>query len=138
MHWALAFSGEPDRGKPVALDQKTHDDFIKLGVPAHALPEIIEEEEHFLPVPPDIWDSLGHFLALQTQWRLAVGLGGAVYLGFDYAGVAGLLKVMKVKKANRVMKDIQVMEQAALPILNGNAPSPEDRIWPIVEPEGDA
>ena len=40
------------------------------------------------------------------------------YLGFDYSGVAALLRIKRVKHAPRVFADLQLMERAALAVLN--------------------
>lgn len=85
-----------------------------------------EAESAVHHVSRHIWDSVVLFLSLQTQWRIGIGFGGHVYQGFDYAGVAAFLQVTKVKKKKRVMKDLQIMEAAALPVLNGSSPEPED------------
>lgn len=124
-HWAHAFTGKSDRGKAATLDKKTRDDFAKFGVKSSALP-VVQDETEICLVPSGIWDSLTFFLSLQTQWRIGIGFGGVAYLGFDYAGVAALMKVTKMKGKAKLMRDIQIMEQAALPILNGVTPEADE------------
>ncbi len=56
-------------------------------------------------------------MSLQTQWRIAP-MGG--YLGLDYPGVAAALgTVVRARsRRRRLFLDLQVMERAALPLLN--------------------
>ena len=70
-------------------------------------------------------DSVGAFIACETQWRVA-GVGmGAVWLGLDYAAVAAWLRVKRfgLSRAAALMDDLIIMERAALPVLN----APRDR-----------
>ncbi|MCL2310083.1 MAG: DUF1799 domain-containing protein [Proteobacteria bacterium] len=53
-----------------------------------------------------------------TQWRQAVGMGGIVWLGFDYSGVKTFLEMAAVDHREKVFLQLQLMEAAALPILN--------------------
>lgn len=74
-----------------------------------------DDGEPSFAVWPENVHTLGLFRACHTQWR--VGAMGGV-LGLDYAGVEVVLRMMRVKKRNQVFGDLQVMEAAALPILN--------------------
>ncbi|MDR0251082.1 MAG: DUF1799 domain-containing protein [Burkholderiales bacterium] len=58
------------------------------------------------------------FLDLGTQWRQAVGMGGMVWLGFDYGGVKTYLDMAGVEDHEKVFLQLQLMEAAALPTLN--------------------
>lgn len=64
------------------------------------------------------------FVDCGTQWRLAAGMAGAVWLGLDYAGVAALMQMRRVPPARRaaLLADLQVMELAALAVLNATRP----------------
>lgn len=59
-------------------------------------------------------------MGLKTQWRYLAGMGGAVCLGLDYPAVAATLtlQVFKKRERRRIFSGLQVMEEAALPILN--------------------
>lgn len=65
-----------------------------------------------------VWDA---WLALETQWRMAVGAGGAAWLGLDYAAIPGVLKLLGVRKGDRsrVFAGLREMEAVALPVRNG-------------------
>lgn len=88
------------------------------------------EAETGNPVEPDgssfeIWeenvDSAGLFFALSTQWRVIAGRAGLIHLGLDYAAVRALIALefdASAKKARRLMRDVMIMEQEALPLLN--------------------
>lgn len=73
----------------------------------------------------DNWESVMFFLECGTQWRVAAGLGGLVWLGLDYAGVAALMHMRRVPPARRgaLLADLQIMELAALAALNARPPA---------------
>jgi hypothetical protein len=79
-----------------------------------------EAEAMQFGVHADNWKLLGVFLALQTQWRVAVGLTGMVYLGLDYAAVPAALALLGIPKAQHreAFAGVRLMEAAALPIRN--------------------
>lgn len=60
------------------------------------------------------------FAACGTQWRILSGPGGILHLGLDYPGVDVVLRRLAPDDADpdQIFADIQVMEAAALPILN--------------------
>ena len=55
---------------------------------------------------------------MATQWRVAVGMGGAVYLGLDYSAVCALMQLLDLPKPAELFADLQAMESAALRELN--------------------
>jgi hypothetical protein len=60
------------------------------------------------------WPVVEMFLRLQTQWRTTMnGL-----LGLDYGAVAWLLRLYEVEDPRALLEDLQVMEAAALLIIN--------------------
>lgn len=67
---------------------------------------------------PECWESVQLFRALQTQWRVIVGMGGAMWQGLDYSAVWGLLRGAQIPNPDEVFADLQVMEAAAIPVLN--------------------
>ena len=73
-------------------------------------------DEAFEVLPPNA-DALDAWLTCQTQWRVAVGMGGMVWLGLDYSAVDVVLRRMKLADPDAVMADLQVMEGAALKVL---------------------
>lgn len=87
------------------------------------LAEIARLEAHAAPdceVHRDAWRAVLAFLALQTQWRVQLALGGVLWLGLDYAGVRAWLELQghAPRTARALLADLQVMERAALPVLN--------------------
>lgn len=65
---------------------------------------------------PENWDTLLLFLALATQWRIG-GMGG--FLGLDYSAVESTLRLMGLwRRRAELFSGLQVMERAALPVLN--------------------
>lgn len=63
------------------------------------------------------WPALGVFLACATQWRVAAGFGAMAMLGLDYPAVEVVMRQRSVADP-AVFADVQVMEAAALPVLN--------------------
>lgn len=79
-------------------------------------PEIMEEEE-FDPVAECNWDSLMAFLACDTQWRVSgVGIASLVWIGLDYTACDIVFR--RRNFSDDLWGDVQIMEEAALPILN--------------------
>ena len=84
---------------------------------------VIEDHAAAAPVPeafevlPPNADALDAWLSCQTQWRVAAGMGGMVWLGLDYSAVDVVLRRMKLADPDAVMADLQVMEGAALKVL---------------------
>jgi hypothetical protein len=60
---------------------------------------------------PENWDATQIFLRCQTQWR-AAGMGGV--MGLDYAAVAWVLRLYKIKDQRAVLEDLQVMEATVI------------------------
>lgn len=54
------------------------------------------------------------FLRVQTQWRTT--MNGV--LGLDYGAVAWLLRLYEVGDPRALLEDLQVMEAAAMMVLN--------------------
>jgi hypothetical protein len=73
-----------------------------------------DADEDFAVWPENV-RTLQLFLACSTQWRY--GATGGV-IGLDYSGVEALLRLRGVRHRRRVFTDLQVMEMAALPLLN--------------------
>lgn len=59
------------------------------------------------------------FIGLRTQWRVIAGFAGERYQGLDYPAVESYLRTMKIKRQKRVMKELQIMERAALEEMRG-------------------
>lgn len=77
-----------------------------------ALPEL--EPEGDFEVWEENWPAVEMFVRAQTQWRTSMsGL-----IGLDYGAVAWLLRLYAVKNQRALLEDLQVMEVAALAIIN--------------------
>lgn len=81
-----------------------------------------DDDDGTFEVEPENWDALLVFLGCQTQWqREFAGMDGTlIWKGLNYQGVAVVIQMQghKGQKAQGIFRDVQVMEQAALPILN--------------------
>lgn len=86
-------------------------DAAALGV---ALPE--QPAEAF-EVWEENWPVVEMFLRCQTQWRTT--MNGV--LGLDYGAVAWLLRLYEVEDQRALLEDLQVMEAAAMAVLNREA-----------------
>ena len=54
------------------------------------------------------------FLRLQTQWRTSM----SGVLGLDYVAVEWMLRLYEVEDQRSMLEDLQVMEGAALTLIN--------------------
>ena len=78
---------------------------------------------------PENWASLALFCSLQTQWSVAIGMGGGGRIGLRYEALYPLLdRAADGDKAewSQLFADVQAMEQAAFlwtGVLSGAAPA---------------
>lgn len=63
---------------------------------------------------PDNWPAVEVFLRCQTQWRTTM----TGVCGLDYSAVEWLFRLYGVKDQPAVLEGLQVMEAAAIKILN--------------------
>ena len=110
--WAHLVRGTEDGTRPVGIDAELAADFAAMGVTVAAdrCPD-----DGVIEVDQRNWDSVRAFLGCQTQWRVAIGFAGAVWLGLDYAAAEIVLRMIG---GGATLADLQAMEMAALPILN--------------------
>lgn len=57
------------------------------------------------------------WMACQTQWRVAAGMGGMAWLGLDYTAVDVILRRTKVANDDEVFADLMEMEAEALDVF---------------------
>jgi Phage related hypothetical protein (DUF1799) len=60
------------------------------------------------------WAVVAMFLRLQTQWRTSM----SGVLGLDYVAVEWMLRLYEVEDQRSMLEDLQVMEGAALTLIN--------------------
>ena len=110
-HWAAGSRGNGG-GKDEAAD-----DLRFYGATDEAIEELLgnDDDSDVFEVWPENQRPLELFLACRTQWR--VGPFGGV-LGLDYQGVAAVFRMKHVKDQEAMLGDLQVMEAAAIPLLN--------------------
>ena len=82
----------------------------KMGLPSDLIADAegVADQEVF----PDVWPALDMLIDMQTQWR--VGAAGAT--GMDYTALETLMRVKRVKAADRadLLGDVRRMESAVL------------------------
>lgn len=77
------------------------------------------EAEDYLPdieVSPATLKAYEVFVDLETQWR-DTGMNGFVS-GLDYSALPFVLKCHNVEQDQQILRDIRVMEAAALKVIN--------------------
>lgn len=72
------------------------------------------------------WPVVQLFLACQSQWRMAVGLSGMVWLGLDYPGVDVVMRRRRMTRTNSAFEALQAMEFAALRVLQRQRPKSDE------------
>lgn len=78
---------------------------------------MVEEDCH-------VWHKNRHalrlFIRCSSQWKLSIGMAGAIYTGLDYQGVDVALRRsgLSPKKQDQVFADLQFIEQGALEEVN--------------------
>lgn len=76
------------------------------------------EDEDVVAVWDINWRSLLAFLALETQWRVAAGFAGLLWLGIDYAAAAPIIRRRNARSGRRLLADLRVMEREALTVFH--------------------
>jgi hypothetical protein len=79
-----------------------------------------EPEEDVFHVWPEHVEAVELFCALATQWRVAAGFGGVMFLGLHYPAVESAMRLRGVKPKDRarLFAELRVMEAAAAAELN--------------------
>lgn len=85
------------------------------GIPLELLRDPGEDQE-------GIWEehleALECFLAVQTQWRVAVGMRGAVYQGLDYGACESGLRLAGHDPDPALWAEVRLIEDGAKQVLN--------------------
>ena len=89
---------------------ETADDAAVFGISLSDLPQVDED----FAVWPENWPAVEMFLRVQTQWRTT--MSGVI--GLDYAAVRWLFKLYGVDEPRALLEDLQVMEAAAISVIN--------------------
>lgn len=58
------------------------------------------------------------FLAVQTQWRIIAGLGGARYQGIDYTALESVMRMRGVADQGSRLDEVRHIEAGALAEMN--------------------
>ncbi len=106
-------TGRLDRTKPAVIDEDMRQQFAKLGVTVAVKDD---EETDAIAIMTTAWNSVIAFLECQSQWRVAAGLAGIVWLGLDYSACRLVLDDLQAPADT--FADLRFMEDAALKVLN--------------------
>ncbi|MDB6061568.1 MAG: hypothetical protein JWM78_1671 [Verrucomicrobiaceae bacterium] len=74
-----------------------------------------ERETGIFEIDEENWIALLVFIAMETQWRHSNH--GAVF-GLDYTALSAVMHLQKIRDKPEVFRRVQIMERAALPLLN--------------------
>ena len=104
------------------MDNDIVEQLRMLGAP----PEVIAAAIPAAPIAVDFlvwednWRAVSLFSGLATQWRMHIGMAGVHYQGLDYTAVETTLRLERVPRVlwTETFRELQVMERAALPLLN--------------------
>lgn len=82
--------------------------------------KIHRKTETDFEVLADNWDSLLFFLDLRTQWNVVAGMAGERITGLNYQAVESIMRIKQIKQKDKLelFRDLQVMESAALDVMN--------------------
>lgn len=97
---------------PAGLDDEIEAQFRAMGA------EVAAPRAEDFSVMRSNADSLDAWLGCDSQWRIAAGMGGLIWLGLDYAGVDVVLRRSRLKDPDTVFLDLQIMEGEALKVLS--------------------
>jgi len=98
---------------------ETENDLVLFGAPSEVIESARTNKEQVLfDVFADNWQAVQLFCRLATQWKIAIGMGAAVYLGLDYTAIDFLFKIENVSETAKVFAELQIMERTALKYLN--------------------
>lgn len=83
-------------------------------------PEVQRDQPADFELWPEHWDAWSVYLGCSTQWRISVGMGGAMWLGLDYQGVELVMRRYRVprKRQDDVFAEVQVLEAEEKAIRN--------------------
>jgi len=101
-----------------AAREDLDEDCRVLGLDAASLPAPLEDEGD--GVWPRNAAAVRAFLAVARQWRtVASGMGGARFLGLDYAAAKAGLDLAGIEVGPELWAEVRVIEAAAAAALNG-------------------
>jgi hypothetical protein len=118
-HWARSRTTKRDRAE-APLDEDDEAELLSQGLDIEQVKAITRRREPVDPpfeVWPENWEAVTAFQRLATQWVIEVGMGGAIYLGLNYASVRSVLDWLSADPRD-LFERLQLMELVALPILN--------------------
>lgn len=75
----------------------------------------ITDDEDMVEIWADNWDALTAFLAVETQWQVAVGFGAMIWIGLNYVALDVVMRRRGFDDA--VFAAVQDMERAALDVF---------------------
>lgn len=93
-------------------------DLEAFGIDPNTLPPDAQDENDFFPILEENAETVALFIQLATQWKVT-GFGGV--LGLDYVAVEATMNMVGTENRKQMLEDLQIMEMAALRVLNKGA-----------------
>lgn len=120
------------RGSPAARrpDAETLDDLRAFGADTRLLEKLAargeaeeaadddEADPHAIRLWPENVPSARLMIALETQWRVVVGMSAVLVTGLDYGVVRETARMAEIPMTPERFADLQACEAALLPLLN--------------------
>ena len=94
------------------------DDMKRFGAPEDLLEETILEASPVIEIWPENFDVFQLFLSLSSQWVIIPGMAAVLRVGLRYESVEAVMRIKRLKNRSGLFDDLQVMEFAALEVLN--------------------
>jgi hypothetical protein len=68
-------------------------------------------------VHPSNWSAFQVFEACHTQWRISIGVSGAIYHGIDYSSLVAVIDAMGGGR-RKTFNQVRLIEAGALSVIN--------------------
>lgn len=95
---------------------EAHKDLEAFGAPKELIEKLAEESKpKDFEIWPENWKAVEVFMRLHTQWKYGA-MGGVI--GLDYSSLPFIFEMLEVDNKKETFQSIQIMENAALEVLN--------------------
>ena len=99
-------------------DSSLVEDMKRFGAPEELVEDMILEASPVVEIWPDNYEVFQFFLSLSSQWVIIPGMAAVLRVGLRYESVEAIMRIKKIKNRSELFDDLQIMEFAALEVLN--------------------